>query len=86
MDVYLLFLNKSHARQREAVGKSSVVIDESMMTKNKINTNKALELEDVNERSDQSTRVDNGFSDMTDLRNEDFIYVYWNFHCPRDPM
>ncbi|KAJ5242741.1 allantoate permease [Penicillium citrinum] len=76
MDVYLLFLNKRHARQREAVGKSSVVIDESMMTKNKLNTNKALELEDVNERSDQNTRVDNGFSDMTDLRNEDFIYVY----------
>jgi hypothetical protein len=75
MDLYLVFLNKKHSRQREALGKSAVVVDESMMTKNKIETNKAVELEDVNEIRDQSV-TDNGFSDMTDLRNEDFIYVY----------
>ncbi|CAI7641212.1 unnamed protein product [Penicillium pancosmium] len=75
MDLYLVFLNKKHSRQREALGKSAVIVDESMMTKHKIETNKAVELEDVNEIRDQSV-TDNGFSDMTDLQNEDFIYVY----------
>jgi hypothetical protein len=75
MDLYLVFLNKRHSRQREALGKSAVVVDESMMTKNKIETNKAVELEDINESPDLSV-ADNGFSDMTDLQNEDFIYVY----------
>ncbi|CAI7619537.1 hypothetical protein N7533_004460 [Penicillium manginii] len=75
MDLYLVFLNKRHSRQREALGKSAVVVDESMMTKHKIETNKAVELEDINESPDLSV-ADNGFSDMTDLQNEDFIYVY----------
>lgn len=75
MDLYLVFLNKRHARQREALGKSAVIIDESMMNKDKIETNKAVELEDIQERRDQIVS-DNGFLDMTDLRNEDFIYVY----------
>lgn len=75
MDLYLVFLNKRHARQREALGKSAVIIDESMMNKDKIETNKAVELEDIHERRDENV-ADNGFLDMTDLRNEDFIYVY----------
>lgn len=75
MDLYLLFLNKTHSRQREALGKSAAVVDESMMTKNKIETNKAVELEGFNESRDQNV-TDNGFADMTDLRNEDFVYVY----------
>lgn len=76
MDLYLVFLNKKHAREREALGKSAVLVDESMMTKDKVEASKSVELEDVNERNDQSGVADNGFLDMTDLRNEDFIYVY----------
>lgn len=75
MDLYLVFLNKKHARERGALGKSAVLVDESMMTKDKVEASKSVELEDVNERNNQSV-ADNGFLDMTDLRNEDFIYVY----------
>jgi len=64
---YLMFLNKHHAARREALGKSAIVIDRSMMS--------------VSERqaSDDAGGVDNmdrAFDDETDRMNEDFIYVY----------
>lgn len=46
-----------------------------MMAKDKIKTSKAIELEAINETHNQNV-VDNGFLDMPDLQNEDFIYVY----------
>lgn len=46
-----------------------------MLAKSKIETSKAVELEDVNEPPRRDT-VDKGFADTTDLKNEDFIYVY----------
>ncbi|OJJ06749.1 hypothetical protein ASPVEDRAFT_140207 [Aspergillus versicolor CBS 583.65] len=73
-DVYLYWLNKRHAKKREALGKTAQIVDESMLGKNKIQASKAAEVEDAGKG--ESPGVDKGFLDMTDLKNEDFIYVY----------
>ena len=54
-----------------AIGKSAHVLDESMMRKTDLkNLGKGV--------GQQNTprEEDNAFADMTDLKNEDFIYVY----------
>jgi hypothetical protein len=71
-----MFLNKRHARQREAVGKSAVKIDESMVGKDKLEDSKAVDMEEAQPSSRQDIADDKGLADITDLRNEDFIYVY----------
>ncbi|PGH19080.1 hypothetical protein AJ79_00114 [Helicocarpus griseus UAMH5409] len=79
IDVYLIFLNKSHAKKREQLGKSATIVDESMMRKDKIEAGKTIETEEVGaggQDANQGGDVDKGFSDMTDLKNEDFIFVY----------
>lgn len=72
--VYLIVLNKRHAKRREEVGKSADKVDESMIGKDRIGTSKAIELEEGH--SGVLRANDNGFSDMTDLQNEDFVFVY----------
>ncbi|KAJ5633157.1 hypothetical protein N7490_009496 [Penicillium lividum] len=74
-DVYLIALNKKHANKREALGKSANNVDESMLRKDKMGKSKVLELEDVRDIRHGNV-VDKGFADTTDLRIEDFIYVY----------
>ncbi|RDW67254.1 putative MFS transporter [Aspergillus mulundensis] len=73
-DLYLYWLNKRHAKRREALGKNARVVDESMMGKNKLQETKAGEVEDGAKGEERV--VDKGFQDTTDLKNEDFIYVY----------
>jgi hypothetical protein len=66
-----MFLNKKHANMREAVGKSANVVDQSMIGKTMV--------QDVslNKKGEQVPEAgDNGLNDMTDLKNEDFIYTY----------
>ncbi|KAJ5537794.1 hypothetical protein N7494_007273 [Penicillium frequentans] len=74
-ELYLIALNKKHAKKREALGKSANTVDESMLTKDKMDTSKVVELEDVRDIQNRNV-ADKGFADITDLRNEDFIYVY----------
>jgi hypothetical protein len=62
-----MFLNKKHATRRQELGKSAVIVDRSMMN--------AREREIINESEGESTG-DRAFDDETDLKNEDFIYVY----------
>jgi hypothetical protein len=74
-----MFLNRQHAKRREALGKSAVLVDESMMGSNQMESSKAGELEDGGaggHRRVKALEEDNALRDMTDLRNEDFIYVY----------
>jgi hypothetical protein len=79
--LYLKFLNRRHASMRSAVGKSAEVQDESMMRK--------VDLQALGKGVGEAARAgmgeetgrggreeDNAFRDMTDLKNEDFIYVY----------
>ena len=74
---YLMFLNRRHAKRREEVGKNAQILDESMMRKDQMEDSKAVELEDGTDRQQHRTlEEDNALHDMTDLKNEDFIYVY----------
>ncbi|KAH8600059.1 allantoate permease-like protein [Bisporella sp. PMI_857] len=69
--LYLKFLNAWHAKMRTQVGKSAVLVDESMMTKS--------DLAQLGKGVNQTVgprEEDNAFADMTDLKNEDFIFVY----------
>ncbi|KAL3474288.1 major facilitator superfamily domain-containing protein [Aspergillus californicus] len=75
-DLYLYWLNKRHAKNREALGKNAQVVDESMLRKERIEKSKAVELEEAEPGKSGSPEVDLGFMDTTDLKNEDFIYVY----------
>lgn len=68
--MYLALLNKKHEKRREAMGKSAARLDESMLKKNERDTGKGTELEGGGTQRQQ----DNGFSDKTDMANEDFIY------------
>ena len=69
--VYLALLNKKHAKRREELGKSTARLDESMLKKTERDASKDMGLEnDEIQRQEQ----DNGFSDKTDMANEDFIY------------
>jgi hypothetical protein len=56
-------LNKKHAALREQLGKSAIVVDRSMM-----NFEYAT--------GDSDGTGDRAFDDVTDLKNEDFIFVY----------
>ncbi|KAK0609977.1 major facilitator superfamily domain-containing protein [Bombardia bombarda] len=77
---YLMFLNRQHSRRREELGKSAHLVDESMMAKNQMENSKAVEIEEgagnAGSRPQRSLEEDNALRDMTDLENEDFIYVY----------
>ncbi|KAK3306131.1 major facilitator superfamily domain-containing protein [Chaetomium strumarium] len=74
--IYLMYLNCRHAKRREELGKNAAMIDESMMG-NKMEHSKAVEIEDGGGHGWMKTlEEDNALRDMTDLSNEDFIYVY----------
>ena len=66
---WIKILNRKHAALRESMGKSAVVVDLSMETDKQ-------EDEEHTEDAHDSRIGDKAFDDMTDLKNEDFIYVY----------
>ncbi|OLN83434.1 putative transporter C417.10-like protein 4 [Colletotrichum chlorophyti] len=75
--LHLKFLNIKHAKRREELGKSAQVIDESMMRNKDVQDSKAVELEEDPQRQHhRAIEEDHGLQDMTDLKNEDFIFVY----------
>lgn len=74
--IYLKLLNNQHAKRREELGKGAVIIDESMVAKEKISESKAIEVEDAQTPQHRTLEEDNALHDVTDLLNEDFIYVY----------
>ncbi|KAJ5747603.1 uncharacterized protein N7511_009299 [Penicillium nucicola] len=72
---YLMILNKKHEKRRLELGKSGLVADMSMLGKDQLKNSKAIEVEDIRDQK-VSVEEDNGLHDMTDLKNEDFVYVY----------
>ena len=69
--LYLKYLNANHSKKRVTVGKSAVVVDESMMRK--------VDLAQLGKGVNQTAgprEEDKAFADATDLKNEDFIFVY----------
>ncbi|XXH05998.1 hypothetical protein Hte_012443 [Hypoxylon texense] len=73
--MYLMVLNRWHAKKREELGKQANIVDESMVRRKDMQDSKAVELEQ-NEHAGRNIEDDNGLNDLPDLRNEDFIYVY----------
>lgn len=72
-----MFLNRLHSKKREELGKTADVVDESMVRKKDMQDSKAIELEGQAEGHERrAVAEDNGLLDMTDVKNEDFIYVY----------
>lgn len=67
--LWLVFLNKKHARQRADLGKDAQVNDPSMEDNARLRERAGS----INQHEGVG---DKGFDDETDLRNEDFIYVY----------
>lgn len=75
--LYLMYLNRRHAKRREELGKNTSIVDESMMRSKEAEASKAVEAEEEQQQTEgRSLEEDNGLRDMTDLKNEDFIYVY----------
>ena len=68
---YLVFLNRRHAKRREALGKHGNRIDTSMMRVKA----RVEEIDDKHGVEEIETE-DRSLSDATDLENEDFVYVY----------
>ncbi|KAG8733157.1 hypothetical protein FRC11_008362, partial [Ceratobasidium sp. 423] len=75
--LYLTFLNKRHAAARRRAGKKAEVIDTSLE-----NSKRAREAAKENEKAEgdesggpKRRLNDQAFNDLTDLQNEDFIYV-----------
>jgi Na+/proline symporter len=67
---YITYLNRKHANRRVELGKSAEVVDLSMETSDMLGEKgEAL-------NADQGGVGDKAFDDITDLKNEDFIYVY----------
>ncbi|KAI0169856.1 MFS general substrate transporter [Hypoxylon sp. FL1284] len=73
--MYLMLLNRWHAKKREELGKQANMVDESMVRRGNMQESKAAELEQ-NEQATRNIEDDNGLNDLPDLKNEDFIYVY----------
>lgn len=74
--LYLVYLNRKQAKRRSELGKSAHIVDESMLSKKHLEGKAlAVELEEVAPAPPAQT-VDKGFLNTTDLKNEDFIYVY----------
>ena len=69
---YVRILNAKHAATRVQVGKSAKVIDLSMENKRTL----VAQNETVNDGAEAGGVGQLAFDDITDLKNEDFIYVY----------
>ena len=69
---WIRILNRRHAAERVRLGKSAEVVDLSMEN----NRNLSVYDEAVNDRQSTGGVGDKAFEDCTDLKNEDFIYVY----------
>ncbi|RYC61830.1 hypothetical protein CHU98_g4371 [Xylaria longipes] len=72
--IYLMFLNNMHEKKRVQIGKRADIVDGSMLKRKEMQQSQERDPE----QKDQVTNVedDNGFQDLSDLKNEDFIYVY----------
>ncbi|KAH8204003.1 hypothetical protein TruAng_001814 [Truncatella angustata] len=73
--MYLMFLNRWHAKMREQLGGSADIVDESMMRRKDMTDSKQVDLEHDEHVQTQNLDDDKGLQDVTDLKNENFIYV-----------
>lgn len=65
-----MFLNKKHEGMRVSMGKNAKIIDHSMHAVG------AIQSDQEQDPQKQQAENDNTLKDLTDLKNEDFVYVY----------
>ena len=70
--LYITYLNKRHAKERERLGKPAYVVDLSMAKSSKLVNEEGGAINDGKTAGGVGAKV---FDDVTDLKNEDFIYV-----------
>ena len=70
--LHITYLNKRHAKERERLGKSAYVVDLSMTKSSKLASEERTA---INDGKAAGGVGDKAFDDVTDLKNEDFIYV-----------
>lgn len=68
-------LNKRHAAKRVAMGKSEHIVDLSMAEGKGLGSGENAAAQQQSEDAHAATG-DGAFDDVTDIRNEDFVYVY----------
>jgi uncharacterized membrane protein len=73
--VYLAFLNRRHAKRRVELGKSAVVYDNSLDSVEEIESRRQA-AGSTDAADGQADHGDKAFQNMTDLENEDFVFVY----------
>lgn len=66
---WIKLLNRKHAATRESLGKAANIVDLSMENSRQVDAEEA-------ENVGASGVGDKAFDDVTDIKNEDFIYVY----------
>ncbi|KAK5133135.1 hypothetical protein LTR08_008159 [Meristemomyces frigidus] len=69
--VYMTFLNKRHAAARERMGKSAQLVDLSMADAKTLGEHQKA----IDDGETAAGVGDKAFNDVTDLQNEDFIYL-----------
>lgn len=81
--VYLFTLNKAHARRRVALGKSAIIIDESLDAPEEIERRRARRAAAGESQATEGTAVsadnrvgERAFENLTDIKNEEFVFVY----------
>jgi hypothetical protein len=78
--IYLHWLNRSHSKRRVALGKAAVINDTSMsgiVDDDPVLGNSEEIAEPTGVPKGPEPRVgDKAFEDITDLKNEDFVFVY----------
>jgi hypothetical protein len=72
--VWIKILNRKQAAKRKAMGKAEHITDLSMADKKALENQEDLMVAEGEAEAEASG--DKAFEDVTDLKNEDFIYVY----------
>jgi heme/copper-type cytochrome/quinol oxidase subunit 4 len=73
--LYLAFLNRRHAKRRVELGKSAVVYDNSLDSVEEVEKRRQT-AGNTDAAGGDANHGDKAFENMTDLQNEDFIFVY----------
>ena len=71
---YLMYLNKTHANRRVAMGKSAVIVDTSLDTAEEAAARQTAA--DGQGEAAEAPTGDRAFENATDLENEEFVFVY----------
>jgi hypothetical protein len=72
--IWLQILNRKHNNARQAMGKSGPNVDYSLVSSSKWADMRAKQAAEREASGTEEVYNENAFKDMTDLKNEDFVY------------